>query len=73
MPVTIENGKIKANPTAREGDLARARAAYNSLVGVKIQDMTLAQLRLLLAVLAYQAGILDDGGKVKPLSQVGQR
>jgi hypothetical protein len=70
MPVTISGKKITANPIAREGDLSRAVAAYNALVGVRLQDMTLAQLRLMLGVLAYKAGFLDTDGRVKPLSQV---
>lgn len=56
-----------ANLESKDGDTSRARAAYESLVGVKIQDMTLAQLRTLLAVVAYKEGFLDATGAVKTL------
>ena len=55
---------------SRVDDIARARAAYESIVGVNIVDMTLGQLRILLAVMAYRDGFLDASGTVKPLSEV---
>jgi hypothetical protein len=55
---------------ARDGDRSRARAAYETIVGVSIQDMTLAQLRVLLAVVAYRDGFLNSSGVVRPISEV---
>jgi hypothetical protein len=54
----------------RDGDRSRARAAYETIVGVSIQDMTLAQLRVLLAVVAYRDGFLNSSGVVRPISEV---
>ena len=64
----VAEGIAKFN--ARDGDRARTRSAYESIVGVNIQDMTLAQLRVLLAVVAYREGFLNSSGVVRPISEV---
>jgi len=67
-PATVATGLAKFSD--RDGDRARARTAYQSIVGANIQDMALAQLRLLLAVVAYRDGFLDASGIVRPISEI---
>jgi hypothetical protein len=67
-PAKVAEGIAKFE--ARDGDRSRARTAYQSIVGVSIQDMTLAQLRILLAVVAYRDGFLNASGVVRPISEI---
>jgi hypothetical protein len=61
---------------AREQQRARDAAQLRSKVlttaqsaaGVRIDDLTAAQVRALLACLLYQAGALDTAGVVQPLA-----
>jgi len=59
----------------RQADADRAalrqlvRQKAQSAVGVAIDDLTVGQLRALLAILLHNEGALDRDGKVRPLAE----